>query len=157
MKRKATNVWRWQWWRNPNIVFLKFIQTTKLLWLDAYTPNNMQRRWLWMPTWLPRKSMFQFWKLQLEFNLYIYDLKHLNLKIIIIILIIFLEFFVKLFEFEKKIWKLIFQFWKLLFQFLKTLFEFLKILFKFLKIIWFKFWYLNSKLLISILSFLILI
>ncbi len=35
--------------------------------------------------------------------IYICDLKHLNLKIIIIILIIFLEFFVKLFEFEKKI------------------------------------------------------
>jgi hypothetical protein len=26
----------------PNIVFFKLIQTTKLLWLSAYAPNNMQ-------------------------------------------------------------------------------------------------------------------
>jgi hypothetical protein len=22
MRRKATNVWRWQWWKNPNIIML---------------------------------------------------------------------------------------------------------------------------------------
>jgi len=120
--------------RTPTLFFLKFIQTTKLLWLGAYAPNNMQQRWLWMRTWLPRKSMFQFWKLRLEFNLYIYDLKHLNLKKIILILF----FWNSLLNYLnlKKNWKLIFQFWKLLFQFFKELVEF-------------EIWYLNLKFAIS--------